>query len=182
MAPVCRRSTMASMLDLSLLKGIRVDPIARTVRVEPGCIWADVDHATACLRAGHPQRHHRQHRRCRTHPRRRRRPPEPRYGLTIDNLLSADVVLADGTLVTANADEHPDLFWALRGGGGNFGVVTSFLFRLHHVETVIGGPTFWPLDQAAEVMRWYRTFITEAPEDLNGFFALLTVPPVPAVP
>ena len=93
-----------------------------------------------------------------------------------------DVVLADGSLVTATADEHPDLFWALRGGGGNFGVVTSFLFRLHHIDTVIGGPMLWPLDQAEDVMRWYRTFITEAPEDLNGFFAMLTIPPVPLFP
>ncbi len=92
------------------------------------------------------------------------------------------MVLADGSLVTANADEHPDLFWALRGGGGNFGVVTSFLFRLHHVDTVFAGPTMWPLEQAAEVMRWYRTFITEAPEDLNGFFAFMTVPPGPPFP
>ena len=104
------------------------------------------------------------------------------YGMTVDNLLAADVVLADGSLVTAGEDEHPELFWALRGGGGNFGVVVSFLFRLHPVGTIAGGPTFWPMEQAEEVMRWYRDFITEAPEDLNGFFAFLTVPPVAPFP
>ncbi len=170
------------MLDLSLMKGIRVDPASRTVRVEAGCTWAEVDHATHVFGpatpsgiigttgvagltlgggVGHLSRKH---------------------GLTIDNLLAADVVLADGTLTTANADENPDLFWARRGMGGDFGVVTSFLFRLHHVDTVVAGPTIWPLEQAAEVMRWYRTFITEAPEDLNGFFAFMTVPPGPPFP
>jgi hypothetical protein len=92
------------------------------------------------------------------------------------------VVLADGRLVTANEHEHRDLFWAVRGGGGNFGVVTSFLFRAHPVETIVGGPTFWSLDDAADVLRWYRDFIREAPRDLNGFFAFLTVPPVAPVP
>ncbi|HYI25151.1 MAG TPA: FAD-binding oxidoreductase [Thermomicrobiales bacterium] len=170
------------MLDLSKLQGIRVDPVARTVRVEPGCTWADVDHATHAFGLavpsgtvgstgvagltlgggiGHLSR---------------------RHGLTIDSLLAVDIVLADGRLVTANESDHPDLFWAVRGGGGNFGVVTSFLFRLHPVETIIGGPTFWPIDQAPEVMRWYRDFIATAPEDLNGFFATLTIPPVPPFP
>ncbi|HTT26684.1 MAG TPA: BBE domain-containing protein, partial [Thermoplasmata archaeon] len=105
-----------------------------------------------------------------------------KYGLTIDNLVSADVVLPDGDFVTASADENPDLFWAVRGGGGNFGVVTNFRFRLHPVRTVIAGPTFWPLDQAAEVLQWYREFLPNAPEDLNGFFGFLTVPPIPAFP
>jgi FAD/FMN-containing dehydrogenase len=94
-----------------------------------------------------------------------------KHGLTIDNLLAADVVLADGSFVTASEEENEDLFWAIRGGGGNFGVVTSFLFRLHPVSTINGGPTLWPLEQAPEVMRWYRDFIANAPEDLNGFFA-----------
>nr|MBA2713689.1 FAD-binding oxidoreductase [Rubrobacteraceae bacterium] len=98
-------------------------------------------------------------------------------GLTIDNLVEADVVLADGSFVKASEEENEDLFWAIRGGGGNFGVVTSFLFRLHPISTVIGGPPLWPLEQAPEIMRWYRDFIAEAPEDLNGFFAFLTVPP-----
>jgi FAD/FMN-containing dehydrogenase len=170
------------MLDLSLMKGIRVDPTARTVRVEPGCTWLEVDHATHAFGlavpsgtiastgvagltlgggVGHLTR---------------------RYGLTIDNLLAADVVLADGTLVTASENEHADLFWAIRGGGGNFGVVTSFLFRGHPVRTVVGGPTFWMLDQAPEVLRWYRDFIASAPEDLNGFFAVMRIPPVAPFP
>jgi FAD/FMN-containing dehydrogenase len=170
------------MLDLSLMKGIHTDPVARTVRVEPGCTWQDVDHANHAFRlavpsgtiastgvagltlgggVGHLTR---------------------RYGLTIDNLLAADIVLADGTLVTASESEHPDLFWAIRGGGGNFGVVTSFLFRGHPVRTVFGGPTFWTLDQAPEVLRWYREFIESAPEDLNGFFAFLRIPPVAPFP
>ena len=91
-------------------------------------------------------------------------------------------MLADGRFVTASEDEHPDLFWALRGGGGNFGVVTSFLFRLHPVGTVYAGPMLWPIERAAEVLRWYRDFLPDAPDDLNGFFAFLTVPPGAAVP
>jgi FAD/FMN-containing dehydrogenase len=91
-------------------------------------------------------------------------------------------VLADGSFVTASEEENGDLFWAIRGGGGNFGVVTSFVFRLHPVGNIIGGPTLWPLEQAPEVMRWYRDFIAEAPEELNGFFAFLTVPPGPPFP
>jgi FAD/FMN-containing dehydrogenase len=170
------------VIDLRNLKGIRVDPEARTVRVEGGCTWSEVDHATHAFGLavpcgiisstgvggltlggglGHLTR---------------------KCGLTIDNLLEADVVLADGTMVTANAKQHPDLYWALRGGGGNFGVVTSFLFRAHPVKMVTAGPTFWPLEKAGEVMRWYRDFIVSAPEDLNGFFAFLTVPPVEPFP
>jgi FAD/FMN-containing dehydrogenase len=168
--------------DLSPMTGIRVDRDATTVRVQPGCTWGDVDHAThAYGRAtpsgivsttgvsgltlggghGHLTR---------------------RDGLTIDNLLSADVVLADGSRVTADDEHHNDLFWALRGGGGNFGVVTSFEFRLNPVHTVIGGPTLWRLDQAPDVMAWYRDFIRQAPRELNGFFAFLTVPPAPPFP
>jgi FAD/FMN-containing dehydrogenase len=170
------------MLDLSPMKGIRVDPLARTARVEAGCTWGDVDHATHAFGLatpsgiisttgvggltlgggiGHLTR---------------------RFGLTIDNLLEADVVLADGRVVTASERNHADLFWALRGGGGNFGVVTSFLFRLHPLTNVVAGPTLWELDQAEEVMRWYREFIVAAPEELNGFFAFLTVPPAPPFP
>jgi FAD/FMN-containing dehydrogenase len=83
--------------------------------------------------------------------------------LTIDNLLSADVVLADGRFVVANAQENSDLFWALRGGGGNFGVVTSFLFKAHPISVVSAGPMFWDLEDAADVMKFYREFITKAP-------------------
>lgn len=170
------------VIDLRNLKGIRVDPEARTVRVEGGCTWSEVDHATHAFGLavpcgiisttgvggltlggglGHLTR---------------------KYGLTIDNLLEADVVLADGSLVTASAEKHPELYWALRGGGGNFGVVTSFLFRAHPVKMVTAGPTFWPLERAADVLRWYRDFIVSAPDDLNGFFAFLTVPAGPPFP
>ncbi len=170
------------VIDLSRMRSVRVEPEAGTVRAEGGCTWGDVDHAThafGCAAVsgiisttgvggltlgggiGHLTRH---------------------YGLTIDNLLEADVVLADGTFVTASTAKNPDLFWALRGGGGNFGVVTSFLSRTHPVSTVHAGPMLWPLDSAPEVMRWYAQFIREAPEELNGFFAFLTVPPAPPFP
>ena len=170
------------VLDLSGMRGVRVDPAERTVRADGGCTWGDVDHATHAFGLaspsgiisttgvggltlgggiGHLTR---------------------KLGLSIDNLLAADVVLADGRLVTASAKENPDLFWAIRGGGGNFGVVTSFMFRLHPVKNIIGGPMFWTLEQAPEVMRWYRDFIRQAPQDLNGWFAFLTVPPVPMFP
>jgi len=94
-------------------------------------------------------------------------------------LIEADVVLADGSFFTANEEAHPDLLWALRGGGGNFGVVTRFSFRLSPVSTVVAGPTLWPLDRAAEILSWYRDFIRDAPEELSGWFAFLTVPPAP---
>ena len=105
-----------------------------------------------------------------------------KYGLTIDNLLEVDMVLADGSFVTASDRRRRDLFWAVRGGGGNFGVVTSFTFRLHPVRDVTAGPMFWALEDAAEVMKRYEQFITDAPEEINGFFAFMTVPPVPLFP
>ncbi len=170
------------VIDLSRMKGIRVDPAARTVQVEGGCVWGDVDHAThafgmatpcgfisttgvAGLTLGGGIGH--LTRGC---------------GLTVDNLLAVDIVLADGSFVTASEKENADLFWAVRGGGGNFGVVTSFLFRLHPVKMVYAGPTFWPLDQTEEVMKAYREFILAAPENVNGFFAFLTIPPAPMFP
>jgi hypothetical protein len=104
------------------------------------------------------------------------------YGLTVDNIVSADIVLADGSFVTADEQENSDLFWAIRGGGGNFGVVASLTFRLHPVSTMIWGPTLWPLDRAAEVMRAWDGWIKDAPEHLNGFFAFITVPPGPPFP
>jgi FAD/FMN-containing dehydrogenase len=170
------------VIDLGPMRGIRVDPAARTVRVEGGCVWGDVDHATHAFGLatpsgfisttgvggltlgggiGHLTRG---------------------YGLTIDNLLAVDMVLADGRFVAASADQHPDLFWAVRGGGGNFGVVTSFLFRLHPVSTVYAGPMLWRMDRAEEVLRWYRDFILAAPETLGGWFAFLKVPPGPPFP
>ena len=170
------------VIDLSPMRYVRVDPAARTVLTGGGCRWSDVDHATHAFGLavpsgiisttgvagltlggglGHLTRKH---------------------GLTIDNLLSVDMVLADGSFVVASAEENPDLFWAVRGGGGNFGVVTSFLFEAHPVHTVCAGPMLWNLDDAADVMKWYREFITQAPEEMNGFFAFLTVPPGPPFP
>jgi len=170
------------VIDLSGMKGIRVDPSARTVRIEGGCTWGEVDHTTHPFGLATPSgfisttgvggltlgggigylsRTH---------------------GLTIDNLLGVDLVLADGSFITANAKEQADLFWAVRGGGGNFGVVTSFLFRLHPISTVYGGPIFWPLSQAADLLKFWRDFILNAPEQINGWFGLVTVPPVPLFP
>jgi FAD/FMN-containing dehydrogenase len=91
-------------------------------------------------------------------------------------------VLASGERVRASADEHPDLFWAIRGGGGNFGVVTSFTFRLHEIDTIVGGPTFWPVEASEDVLSVYREFLPSAPRELNGFFAYATVPPGPPFP
>ena len=170
------------VIDLSLMRSVRVDPATRTARAEGGCTGADLDHAThafglatptgtvsstgiAGLTLGGGIGH-------------LSRP----YGLTVDNLLAVDVVLADGRFVTASAEENQDLYWAVRGGGGNFGVVTSFLYRVHPVKMVSAGPTFWPLDQATQVMKAYREFISQAPEDVSGFFAFLTIPPVPLFP
>ncbi|MEX1054979.1 MAG: FAD-binding oxidoreductase [Rhodothermales bacterium] len=170
------------VLDLSRMRGIRVDPRTRSARVDGGCTWGDVDHATHAFGLAAPSGIisttgvggltlgggiGNLTRMC---------------GLTVDNLLEADVVTADGELITASPDAHDDLFWALRGGGGNFGVVTSFSFNLHPVHTITGGPTFWHLDRTKEVMQWYREFILEAPEELNGWFAFLTVPPVAPFP
>ncbi|MGA2264211.1 MAG: FAD-binding oxidoreductase [Acidobacteriota bacterium] len=170
------------VIDLSLIRFTHVDPEKRTVRVGRGCTWRDVDHATRVFGMavrtgiisktgvggltlggglGHLTR---------------------RYGLTIDNLVSADVVLADGRFVTASEGSNKDLFWALRGGGGNFGVVTSFVFKTHPVHADYAGPMLWHLDRATEVMKWYRSFIVSAPESVNGFFAFLTVPPGPPFP
>ncbi len=170
------------VIDLSLLKEIHVDPEARTVRVGGGCVWGEVDRATGehglatpsgiisttgvgGLTLGGGLGH--LTRKC---------------GLAIDNLLEAELVLASGERVRANAEEHPDLYWAIRGGGGNFGVVTSFLFRLHEVGTVIAGPTFWPVELGADVLSVYREFLPAAPRELNGFFAFHTVPPAPPFP
>jgi len=170
------------VIDLSRMRGVRVNPSARTAQVAGGAVWGEVDHATHAFGQavpagiisttgvggltlgggiGHLSR---------------------KYGLTIDNLVEADVVLADGSFVTANAEQHPDLFWALRGGGGNFGVVTNFTFRTQPAGMVSAGPMFWAIEDAPEVMRRYEEFITKAPDDINGFFAFLTVPPVDLFP
>ncbi len=167
------------VIDLSGLKFVRVNQADNTVRVGGGNVWGEVDHAThpfgLAIPAGiisttgvggltlgggigYLSR---------------------KYGLTIDNLLEADMVLADGSAVTVNKDQHPDLFWAIRGGGGNFGIVTSFKFQAHPVKTVYGGPTLWPIEQTEEIMEWYHEFIQSAPEDLNGFIATMVIPGPP---
>ncbi len=170
------------VIDLSLINGVEVDPEARTVRVGGGATWGEVDSATnehglatpsgiisttgvggLTLGGGLGNLT----RTC---------------GLSIDNLLEAELVLASGERIRANAEEHPDLYWAIRGGGGNFGVVTSFLFRLHDVDTVVAGPTFWPVELGAEVLSAYREFLPNAPRELNAFFAFATVPPGPPFP
>src|SRR3989440_577582 len=92
------------------------------------------------------------------------------------------LVIADGSVVTADENTNDDLYWAIRGGGGNFGVITSLTMRLHPISTVVAGPMIWSLDAAADLLRWYREFILNAPEDLNGFFAFGTVPPAPPFP
>ncbi len=170
------------VIDLSRMRGIRVNPEAKTVRVEGGAVWGDVDHATypfglavpcgfvsttgvAGLTLGGGSGY-----------------LTRRYGLTIDNLLSVDLVLADGCFVTADKEHNEDLFWAVRGGGGNFGIVTSFLFRGNPVSTVYGGPMLWTMDSAAEILPYWQDLILKAPEELNGWFGLLTVPPGPPFP
>ena len=104
------------------------------------------------------------------------------YGLSCDNVLAAEVVLADGSVVTASADEHPDLYWALRGGGGNFGVVTRFTYRLHPVTTIYGGPMFFELADGEAILRHFRDFIRTAPREYGGFPAFQIAPPLPFVP
>jgi len=167
------------VIDLSGIKFIRVDTSNNTVRVGGGNLWGEVDHATHAFGlavpagiisttgvggltlgggVGHLSR---------------------KYGLTIDNLLEADMVLADGSFVTVSAHQNEDLFWAIRGGGGNFGVVTSFKFQAHSVSTVIGGPTLWPIEKTEEIMEWYHEFINNAPDELNGFIATMIIPGAP---
>src|SRR4030088_1553807 len=146
------------MIDMSMMKGVHVDPVARLVRVGPGCTQGDVDHATHIYElavpagivsttgiagltlgggTGYLTR---------------------KYGLTTDNLLEADVVLADGRIVTANKSENADLYWGLRGGGGHLRIVTSFLFQAHPANMVYAGPIFWEVKDARRVMQWYREF------------------------
>ncbi|WP_338414204.1 FAD-binding oxidoreductase [uncultured Sphaerotilus sp.] len=170
------------VLDMSLFKAIEIDPAARTARVGAGCLLREIDAAThahglalpmgingttgiAGLTLGGGIGY-----------------LSRQYGLTVDHLLSADVVLASGEAVTASANEHPDLFWALRGGGGNFGVVTTFEFRLEPVRDVVGGMTIWPIERMTDLLRWYREFIVSAPPDLNGFVHLGKIPPVDPFP
>jgi FAD/FMN-containing dehydrogenase len=171
------------VIDLSAMRAVWVEPAGRTARVQGGALWGDVDHETQAHGLaitggivshtgvagltlgggiGFLMR---------------------RHGLTVDNLLAAEMVTAEGGIVRASTDEHPDLFWALRGGGGNFGVVTSFRFALHPVgPTVMAGPVFWAADDTTEVLRFYRDFIAEAPDELGTVVRLGTVPPLPVIP
>jgi FAD/FMN-containing dehydrogenase len=171
------------VIDLSPMRSVRVDPRRRVAWVEPGCTLADFDREAQAYGLATPlginsttgvagltlgggfgwlSRS---------------------LGLTVDNLLSADVVTAAGELVHASATEHPDLFWAIRGGGGNFGVVTSFEFRLHPVgPTVLSGLVVHPLDAAPQVLRFYRDFVRRAPEQLVCWFVLRIAPPLPFLP
>lgn len=170
------------VIDLSAMRGVRVDPAARTARADGGATWGDFNAATHAFGLattggiiattgvggltlgggiGYLARGH---------------------GLSCDNLLSADVVTADGRFVTASAREHEDLYWALRGGTGNFGVVVSMEFALHPVATVYGGPMFFELDAARDLLDFYRQFIATAPEQFGGFPAFQIAPPLPFVP
>ncbi len=170
------------VIDLSPMQSVEVAPDRRTARVQGGATWGAVDTATHAhglatpsgvisttgvggltLGGGHGYL-------------------SRKYGLTIDNLLEAEVVLADGRVVTASEAAHPDLFWALRGGGGNFGVVTSFTYRLHPVRNVVCGPTAWPVSETKHVLSWYRDFLPAQDDDLYGFFAVMTVPPAEVFP
>ncbi|HEX5578531.1 MAG TPA: FAD-binding oxidoreductase [Candidatus Limnocylindria bacterium] len=171
------------VIDLSAMRAVSVDPMARSAWVQGGALWRDVDsetqaHGLATTGGiishtgvagltlgggiGFLMRKH---------------------GLAVDNLLAAEVVTADGSIVNASADEEPDLFWALRGGGGNFGVVTAFRFALHPVgPIVLAGPIFWAAEDTLEVLRFYRDFITDAPDELGTVVRLGTVPPLPVIP
>src|SRR5688500_5235737 len=165
------------MIDCAPMKGSTIDPQARTARAEPGVLWGEFDTATqehglatvggvvsttgiAGLTLGGGQGW-----------------LTGKYGLTLDNLLTAEVVTADGERVRASAEEHPDLFWALRGAGANFGVVTSFEYRLHPVgPTVLGGMVVHPLANARNVLRFHREFAAGQPDELTTYAALLTTP------
>ena len=172
----------AVVVDLSRMKGVRVDPPSRTVWAEGGCTWGDFNHAThafglattggiisttgiAGLTLGGGIGY--LTRGC---------------GLSLDNLISADVVLADGSFVTASEKSYPDLFWALRGGGGNFGVVTSFQYKLQPVNDIVGGVMLFEVEDAPKVMRAYNEYITNAPRELGAFFAWQIAPPLPFIP
>ena len=170
------------VIDLSAMHAVSVDPVERTARVQGGALWGDVDHetqahglATTGGIVGHTgvgglslgggigwlMRKH---------------------GLTVDNLVEADVVTAEGDIIRASANDHPDLFWALRGGGGNFGVVTSFRFALHPVgPTVMAGPVFWAAEDTTNVLRFYREFAADAPDELGNLIRLGTIPPLPGI-
>src|ERR687887_2044231 len=170
------------VIDLSAMRAVTVDPVERTARVQGGALWGDVDHETqshGLATTGGIVSHTgvggvslgggigwlmRKH------------------GLTVDNLVEAEVVTAEGEIIRASATDHPDLFWALRGGGGNFGVVSWFSFTLHPIgPTVTAGPVFWAAEDTADVLRFYREFVTDAPDELGNIVRLGTIPPLPVV-
>jgi FAD/FMN-containing dehydrogenase len=173
----------ALLIDLGLMKGIRVDPEARTARVQAGVLWGELDHETQAFGLattggivthtgvagltlgggiGWLQR---------------------KLGLTVDQLLGVDLVTAEGELVRASESENADLFWGVRGGGGNFGIITEFEFRLHPVgPTVVAGPVFWPMEESPKVLRFYRDWIAEGPEELMTLVIHRKAPPLPFVP
>ena len=171
------------VIDLSAIKYTKVDPVAKTVVAGGGCTWGDIDHATHVfgmatpsgiisttgvggLTTGGGLGHFTR-----------------QFGLSIDNLLEVDMVLADGSFVTANAKKNQDLFWAVRGGGGNFGVVTAFTFKLQPINIVYAGPILYEMSEAEDVMKWYNRFIKkDIPDNMNGFFAFMTIPPAPMFP
>jgi FAD/FMN-containing dehydrogenase len=170
------------VIDLSAMRAVSVDPVERAALVQGGALWSDVDHetqahglATTGGIVGHTgvgglslggglgwlMRKH---------------------GLTVDNIVEAEVVTAEGDIIRASADDHPDLFWALRGGGGNFGIVSWFQFTLHPVgPTVMAGPVFWAADDTTDVLRFYREFVTDAPDELGNVVRLGTIPPLPVI-
>lgn len=171
------------VIDLSPMIDVRVDPQAATARAEGGCLWSHLDYSTQAYNLavtggivthtgiggltlgggiGHLMR---------------------RYGLTVDSLLSCEVVTADGDVLVASDQEHPDLFWGLRGGGGNFGVVTSFEYRLHPLaRTILAGLLAWPMDEASELLRFFRDFVADAPDEVGIMANLRLAPPLPVVP
>ena len=170
------------VIDLSAMRAVSVDPGERTALVQGGALWGDVDHETQahglattggivghtgvgglCLGGGIGWLMR-------------------KHGLTVDNLLEAEVVTAGGEIIRASADDHPDLFWALRGGGGNFGVVSAFRFALHPVgPTVIAGPVFWAAEDTTDVLGFYRDFVADAPDELGNVIRLGTIPPLPVI-
>ncbi len=170
------------VIDLSPMKDIKIDSTSKTVLVQGGCLLKELDAAThevgmavpagifgttgvAGLTLGGGLGY-----------------LTRQYGLSIDNLLETEVVLANGSFVNASHKENPELFWALRGGGGNFGVVVSFLFNLYPVHTIYGSPMLWHIKDSKEILQWYHEFITNAPDNIYGFFAFLTVPPAAPFP
>jgi len=171
------------VIDLSAMTGVRVGALARTVRAQGGCLWRHVDHESQAFGLavtggivthtgiggltlgggiGHLMR---------------------RFGLTIDSLVSCDLVTADGEFLVASAEENPDLFWGLRGGGGNFGIVTSFQYRLHSLgPTVLAGLLAWPMAEAGDVLRFFRDFVADAPDEVGIMANLRLAPALPIFP